>query len=80
MTLWESIVAALKSGAWKSWVVTALSAAVSFGLLDSEQATLINNIVASLATLAGIVISLVHTFHAAKLHRQVAKSNLPSAA
>lgn len=78
MTLWASIVAALKSGAWKSWLATAMSAAVSFSLLDSEQVNLINNLVAALTTLVAVVISLVHTFHAAQLQREIAKHRAAS--
>lgn len=71
MTRWQSIVAALKGGAYKSWLATALSAVLSFGFLDSEQVTLINNLVATATTLVAVVISLVHTFHAAKLQRRL---------
>lgn len=63
---WSDIVAALKSGAWVSWVGTIAIAATMFGLLDSSQVDAINNIAAAIATVVAGIMSLVHTFHAAK--------------
>lgn len=70
MSVWDSLVAAFKSGAWKSWLATLLTAAVSFGVLDSNQVDLINNVVAGVVTVLSMAAALVHTFHAAALKRQ----------
>ncbi|AXB41313.1 hypothetical protein A4R43_01250 [Amycolatopsis albispora] len=42
---------------------TLIAAAVSFGLLNAEQATLLDNIVAALATLITLVTSFVAQLH-----------------
>ena len=61
----SDILAALKSGAWVSWIGTIVIAATAFGLLDSNQATQLNNIVAAVATVVAAIMSFVHTWHAA---------------
>lgn len=53
----------IRNGAWKTIVGTLVTAAVSFGLLNSEQATLLDNIVAALATLITLVTSFVAQLH-----------------
>lgn len=57
------ILEAIRGGAWKTVVGTLVAAAVSFGLLNSEQATLLDNIVAALATLITLVTSFVAQLH-----------------
>lgn len=57
------ILEAIRAGAWKTGVGTLIAAAVSFGLLNSEQATLLDNIVAALATLITLVTSFVAQLH-----------------
>ncbi|SFO81976.1 hypothetical protein SAMN05421810_10163 [Amycolatopsis arida] len=50
-------------GAWRTAIGALITAAVSFGLLNTEQATLVDNIVATLATLITLVTSLIAQFH-----------------
>ncbi|MGW5741597.1 hypothetical protein [Amycolatopsis sp. NPDC003861] len=57
------ILEAIRGGAWKTLLGTLIAAAVSFGLLNSEQATLLDNIVAALATLITLVTSFVAQLH-----------------
>ncbi|WP_181771299.1 hypothetical protein [Amycolatopsis pittospori] len=57
------ILDSIRSGAWKTIVGTLVAAAVSFGLLNGQQATLLDNIVAALATLITLVTSFVAQLH-----------------
>lgn len=57
------ILEAIQTGAWKTVLGTVVTAAASFGVLDGEQATLANNAVAAIATIATAVTSLVAQFH-----------------
>lgn len=57
------ILQAIRGGAWKTVLGTLIAAAVSFGLLNSEQATLLDNVVAALATLITLVTSFVAQLH-----------------
>lgn len=67
MNLWAAVKAALASGAWKSWALSVIAIGGAFGILDSDQVTLANNLVASLVTLVAVAMALLHTFHAARL-------------
>lgn len=57
------ILEAILGGAWKTILGTLITAAVAFGLLNAEQATLLDNIVAALATLITLVTSFVAQLH-----------------
>ncbi|WP_394360746.1 hypothetical protein [Amycolatopsis sp. SB7-3] len=57
------ILESIRSGAWKTILGTLVAAAVSFGLLNSQQATLLDNIAAALATLITLVTSFVAQLH-----------------
>lgn len=57
------ILEAIRAGAWKTGLGTLVTAAVSFGLLNTEQATAANNIVATLATVVTAVTSIVAQLH-----------------
>jgi hypothetical protein len=57
------ILEAIRSGAWKTILGTLVAAAVSFGLLNGQQATLLDNIVAALASLITLVTSFVAQLH-----------------
>lgn len=57
------ILDAIRSGMWKTALGAAITAAVSFGVLDGEQATLVNNVVAAIATLVTVATSLLVQFH-----------------
>ncbi len=61
------IFAAITSGAWKTALGTAITAAVSFGLLDTHQASLLDNIVAALATLLTAATSAIAQLHILRL-------------
>lgn len=74
---WSDVVAALKSGAWVSWVGTVVIAAGMFGLLDSQQATEINNIAAAVATVIAAIMAFIHTRNVAKKVAQVRRLSLP---
>lgn len=67
---WSNILAALRSGAWVGWLGTAVTAAVSFGFLDANQAGAVGNAVSAAATLVAAIIAVTHTLHAAKLIAQ----------
>lgn len=57
------ILDAIRSGAWKSVLGTLVTAGVTFGLLNAEQATALNNVVAALATLLTAGTAALHTLH-----------------
>ncbi|MFK0249296.1 hypothetical protein ACIQUM_31745 [Amycolatopsis azurea] len=57
------ILDSIRSGAWKTILGTLVAAAVSFGFLNADQATLLDNIVAALATLITLVTSFVAQLH-----------------
>lgn len=57
------ILDAISSGMWKTVLGGAITAAVSFGLLDGQQATLVNNLVAAIATVVTIATSLLAQLH-----------------
>ncbi len=57
------ILAAITTGAWKTTLGTAITAAVSFGLLDTHQASLLANVVAALATLLTAATSAIAQLH-----------------
>lgn len=57
------ILAAIRSGAWLPLVGTLLTAAVTFGLLNSEQGTAIGNLVAAVATLLTAITAALSNFH-----------------
>jgi hypothetical protein len=61
------IVAALRSGAWVGWVGTVLTAAVTFGWLNADQAGAIGNVVSAAATLIAAITAANHTLHAVRL-------------
>ncbi|MFE0021895.1 hypothetical protein [Amycolatopsis sp. NPDC059021] len=54
---------AIHSGAWKTLLGTLITAGVTFGLLNAEQATVVNNIVAAAATLLTMITSAVAQWH-----------------
>ncbi|TDQ01232.1 hypothetical protein [Labedaea rhizosphaerae] len=57
------ILEAIRSGAWVSVLGAALTAAVTFGLLNAEQVTALNNLVAAAATLITAVTAVLHGLH-----------------
>jgi hypothetical protein len=57
------ILDAIRSGQWKTLVGTAISAAVSFGVLDSQQTTVVNNLVAAAVTLITALTALLGQLH-----------------
>jgi hypothetical protein len=56
------ILAAILSGSWRPAVGTAVTAAVAFGLLDSTQASAVNNVAAGLVTLLTALTATLHAF------------------
>jgi hypothetical protein len=75
----SDIMAALKSGAWVGWLGTIVVAATAFGLLDSQQASEINNIAAGIATVVAAIMATVHTWHAASKIAQIRKLSMKNA-
>lgn len=61
MTVWQSLLAALRAGTWVSAVPTVLSLAVTIGVLTSTQETAIQAAAGGLATLITLVFAAVHT-------------------
>lgn len=57
------ILEAIRDGMWKTVLGTAITAAATFGVLDGQQATLINNLVAAIATVVTLATSLLAQFH-----------------
>ncbi len=57
------ILDAIRDGGWKTLLGTLLAAAVSFGLLNAEQATLLGNVVAAVVTLITFATSAAGQFH-----------------
>ncbi|MGW3470449.1 hypothetical protein ACWDKQ_18770 [Saccharopolyspora sp. NPDC000995] len=57
------ILDAIRSGTWKTLVGALVTAAVSFGLLNANQATLLNNMVAAVVTLVTLVTSTLAQLH-----------------
>lgn len=57
------ILEAIRSGAWVPLLGTAITAVVTFGLLNSEQAAGLHNLVAAGATLLTAVTAALHTLH-----------------
>jgi hypothetical protein len=70
MTVWQSVWAAIKSGAWVGYLGTLIGVAVTLGLLTQDQANAAAQLVSGVATLVTLIVSLVHTFHAAGLLRR----------
>lgn len=67
MTLLKKVWAAVKNGSWAPIAGTAITAAVSFGFLTAEQATVGNAIVSSVATFLAALVAVVHTVRGVKL-------------
>lgn len=57
------ILDAIRSGAWKTILGTLVTAAVSFGVLDSHQASALNNVVAAVITLVTAATSAAAQLH-----------------
>ncbi|WP_134664027.1 hypothetical protein [Amycolatopsis sp. CFH S0078] len=57
------ILEAIRGGGWKTLAGTLIAAAVSFGILNAEQATALDNVVAAVVTLITFVTSAVAQFH-----------------
>ncbi|MBB5154942.1 hypothetical protein [Saccharopolyspora phatthalungensis] len=57
------ILEAIRGGGWKTILGTLLAAAVSFGVLNAEQATALDNLVAAVVTLVTFATSAVAQFH-----------------
>jgi phosphatidylglycerophosphate synthase len=57
------IVDAIRGGAWKTALGTGISAAVSFGVLDTREASALNTVVAALVTIVTALTSVVAQLH-----------------
>lgn len=57
------ILDAIRTGTWKTGLGTLVTAAVAFGILNAEQATVANNIVASLVTIVTAVTAILAQVH-----------------
>jgi hypothetical protein len=57
------ILDAIRGGAWKTVLGTLVTAAVSFGVLNAEQATVVHNIVAAVATIVTAVTAILTQLH-----------------
>ncbi|MGI8307741.1 hypothetical protein [Saccharopolyspora hattusasensis] len=53
----------IRGGGWKTLLGTLLTAAVSFGVLNTGQATALDNLVAAVVTLITFATSAVAQFH-----------------
>jgi hypothetical protein len=63
------ILEAIQAGMWKTWLGGAVTAAVAFGILNTQQATAVNNLVAAVVTLVTVATSLaaqLHVLHTAE--------------
>ncbi|WP_103344051.1 hypothetical protein [Amycolatopsis sp. CA-126428] len=57
------ILEAIRTGAWRTLAGTLITAAVSFGVLNAQQATVAGNLVAALATLLTAVTAVLSQLH-----------------
>lgn len=57
------ILNAIKRGAWETILGTVLTAAVTFGVLDTGQASALDNVAAAIATLLTAVTSALAQLH-----------------
>lgn len=73
MTVWQSILKAIKTGAWVGYAGTLIGLATTIGLLTQSQANSAAQVVSGVATAVAAVIALTHTFHAASLIRRNAR-------
>lgn len=64
MTNWQVFLAALKSGAWVSWVTTLLGIGVTVTLLTATQAGALGDVASAVLNLIQAIATAVHTFHA----------------
>lgn len=78
MTIWQSIVAAIKSGAWVGYVGTLVGLATTIGLLTQSQASGATQLVSAVGTAIAAIIALTHTAHAASLLRRNARLSTPA--
>lgn len=69
MTLWQSLMAALKGGAWAGLANTIIGVAVTIGLVSANQSSALSALVAGGATLLNLIVALIHTFQQAKTLR-----------
>jgi hypothetical protein len=69
---WSSIIAAFKAGAWKSWLGFALSTAATFGVLDAQQVTAVNNLVGAIVAVVTAAMAVAHTSHVVRLATKMA--------
>jgi hypothetical protein len=70
MTIWQSIVAAVKSGAWVGYTGTLVGLATTIGLLTQSQGNSAAQLVAAVGTAVAALMALTHTTHAASLLRR----------
>lgn len=70
MTVWQSIVAAIKSGAWVGVAGTAIGLGVTVGLLTQSQANADTTAVTAIGAAIVAIMAATHTLHAATLIRR----------
>jgi len=73
MSVWQSILKAIKTGAWVGYAGTLVGLATTIGLLTQAQANSVAQVVSAVATAVAAVIALTHTMHAAALIRRNAR-------
>lgn len=66
-TGWATFLAALRSGAWVSWLTTILGIGVTITLLTATQAGALGDVASALFNLLQAIVTAVHTFHAVKV-------------
>lgn len=72
MTIWQSVLAALRNGTWTSALAGLLALAVTIGVLTGTQETAIQAAATGLATLITLITAAVHTVRKASVLRAAA--------
>lgn len=73
MTIWQSVLAAVKNGTWTTMLAGLLSLAVTIGVLTGTQENAIQAAATALATLITLVTAAVHTGRKASQLRAAAR-------